>query len=69
MAARGIYRIRDGWATQHSVMVKYYDGQESEVPEDQYRAKGYQPSFDELRWKDEGSGKDAKWSHAILATR
>jgi hypothetical protein len=29
------------------------------VPEDCYRARGYQPPFDQLTWKDEGGGSNA----------
>jgi hypothetical protein len=54
MEARGIYRERNGWGTQHCVRVKYDDEhQELDVAEDRYRARGYQPPFDQLPWKDE----------------
>jgi hypothetical protein len=53
MAAHGLYRIRNGWANQHSVVVKYDDGNEIEVPEDRYREQGCQPAFEQLKWKDE----------------
>ncbi len=54
MDAHGIYRERNGWGTQHCVRVKYDDEhQELDVAEDRYRARGYQPPFDQLRWKDE----------------
>jgi hypothetical protein len=59
MEARGIYRERDGWGTQHSVRVKYDERQELDVSEDRYRARGYQPPFDQLPWKDEGEGQKA----------
>ena len=50
MVPRGIYRIKNGWANQHSVMVQYDDVRELEIPEDQYREQGYQPPFDSLSW-------------------
>ena len=53
--ARGLYRERNGWGNQHSAHVKYDEGQELDVPEDRYRARGYQPPFDELPWKDEAA--------------
>jgi hypothetical protein len=53
MDPRGIYRERNGWGNQHCVRVKYDKHQELDVPEDRYRARGYQPPFDELPWKDE----------------
>ena len=57
MEAKGMYRKRNGWGNQHSVRVKY-DGPELEVPENFYRANGWQPPFDELPWESE-SGSDA----------
>jgi hypothetical protein len=51
--ARGLHRIRDGWETQHSVLVRYDDGKETEIPQDHYDLKGYMPIFEELPWKDE----------------
>jgi hypothetical protein len=38
-----------------SVRVKYDEHQELDVPEDRYRARGYQPPFDKLPWKDEAA--------------
>lgn len=52
MAPRGIYRERNGWGNQHSVLVDYGKHQ-MDVPEEKYRANGYQPPFDELPWKGE----------------
>ena len=43
MEARGIYRERKGWGDQDSAHVKYDEHQELDVPEDRYRARGYQP--------------------------
>ncbi len=73
MEARGIYRERNGWGNQHSVRVKYDEHQELDVPEDRYRARGYQPPFDQLSWKDEGGGSleargreapEKRWPHS-----
>jgi hypothetical protein len=36
-----------------SARVKYDEHQELDVSEDTYRARDYQPPFDELPWKDE----------------
>ena len=56
MEAHGIYRERNGWGTQHSARVKYDEyHQELDVSEDRYRARGYQPPFDKLPWKDEAA--------------
>jgi hypothetical protein len=55
MDPRGIYRERNGWGNQHCARVKYNEHQELDVPEDRYRARGYQPPFDELPWKDEAA--------------
>ncbi len=53
MEGRGVYKERNGWGTQHSVHVKYDVGEELDMSEDRYRARGYQPPFDQLPWKDE----------------
>ena len=55
MEPRGIYRERRGWGDQGSVHVKYDEHQELDVPEDRYRARDYQPPFDQLPWKDESA--------------
>jgi hypothetical protein len=55
MEGRGIYRERNGWGTQHSVRVKYDEHQELDISEDRYRARSYQPPFDQLPWKDESA--------------
>ncbi len=55
MDPRGIYRERNGWGDQHCVRVKYDEHQELDVAEDRYRARGYQPPFDELPWKDDSA--------------
>jgi hypothetical protein len=46
---RGIYRERIG--NQNSVCIRYDDGDEIDLPEDKYRAQGYDPPFDKLPWK------------------
>jgi hypothetical protein len=53
MKPRGLYRERNGWGNQDSARVKYDEHQELDVSEDTYRARDYQPPFDELPWKDE----------------
>jgi hypothetical protein len=52
MTAIGIWREKDERAKQHSVRVKYLDGNELEMPEDHYRDSKYLPHFDDLPWKD-----------------
>ena len=50
---RGLYRERNGWAeTEHSARVKYDEHQELDISERLYRARDYQPPFDELPWLD-----------------
>jgi len=56
---RGLYRVRDGWVTQHSVLVEVDDSTPKEMPERQYREKGYQPPFEQLPWKMEDEGDAA----------
>lgn len=53
---RGLYRVRDGWVTQHSVLVDVGDSTPKEMSESQYREKGYQPPFEQLPWKMEDEG-------------
>jgi hypothetical protein len=53
---RGVYRIRDGWVTQHSVLVDFGTSTLKEVSESQYRDEGYQPPFEQLPWKMEDEG-------------
>jgi hypothetical protein len=55
----GIYRERNGWGNQHCARVQYDEHKEFDVPEDRYRARGYQPPFDQLPGKDEGGGSNA----------
>jgi len=59
MEGRGIYREWNGWGTQHSFRVKYDEHQELDIAEDRYRARGYQPPFDQLPWKDESANDNA----------
>jgi hypothetical protein len=56
MEPRGIYRERKGWGDQDSAHVEYDEHQELDLSEDRYRARGYQPRFDQLPWKEEGGG-------------
>jgi hypothetical protein len=54
MEPRGLHREQNGWAeNEHSARVKYDEHQELDVSERHYRARGYQPPFDELPWLDE----------------
>jgi hypothetical protein len=46
--AKGIRRIKDGWGDQDSVLVKYSDGAEMEIPASQYVAQGHHPPIDAL---------------------
>ena len=60
MEPRGLYREQNGWAeNEHSARVKYDEHQELDVSERHYRARGYQPPFDELPWKDEDANDNA----------
>jgi hypothetical protein len=42
-----------GQKNEHCARVKYDEHQELDVSERLYRARGYQPPFDELPWLDE----------------
>jgi hypothetical protein len=46
--AKGIRRIKGGWGDQDSVLVKYPDGAEMEIPASQYLAQGHHPPLDAL---------------------
>jgi hypothetical protein len=46
--ARGICKIKNGWANQDSAWVRYDDGTKLEMPEDKYREAGHQPPFEQL---------------------
>jgi hypothetical protein len=56
---RGLYRVRDGWVTQHSVCVDVGGATPKEMPESEYREKGHQPPFEQLPWKMEDEGDAA----------
>ena len=49
--AIGIYKVKNGWANQDSVSVKYSDGTEMNVSEELYISKGYEPPISELEYK------------------
>ena len=51
--ARNLPRAKRRGA-QHSARIRYDDGDEVDLPEDRYRAQGYDPPFDKLPWKDVG---------------
>lgn len=53
--ALGLYRTKSGWANQDSVRVRYSDGREIDVPEDEYRASDYLPNFDDLPWAEDAA--------------
>ena len=54
--ARGIYRVRRLGGLGSDARVT--DGAtEMDVPESVYRARGYQPAFDKLPWKDKYDAK------------
>jgi hypothetical protein len=55
----GLCRVRDGWVTQHSVLVDVGELIPKEMPESRYREKGYQPPFEQLPWKMEDEGDAA----------
>jgi hypothetical protein len=46
--AKGIRRIENGWGNQDSVLVKYPDGTEMEIPARQYVAQGHHPPIETL---------------------
>jgi hypothetical protein len=57
--ATGICRIMNGWTTQDSVIIRYADGKEAEIPASQYLAQGDHPPLETLPWCDstpEGEG-------------
>lgn len=51
--ARGIHRIKDGWTTEHSVIVDYDGIMQIEMPESRYNKAGYAPPFEDLPWSNE----------------
>ena len=46
--ARGVCKIKDGWADQDSVIVRYDDGTKMEVPASVYENDGYDPPLQQL---------------------
>ena len=50
--AVGIRKTKNGWGDQGSVLVRYPDGTEMDIPEDRYRLEGYQPPYEDLPWAD-----------------
>jgi hypothetical protein len=51
---RGLYRLHNAWVglvTQDAAKVRFSDGTERQVPEDEYRVQGYKPLFETLPWK------------------
>jgi hypothetical protein len=48
MKPKGLFRERNGWDDQHSVVSNTTSAKKS-----RYRDRGYQPPFDELPWKDD----------------
>ncbi len=50
--AIGISRTKDGWGDQGSVLVRYPDDTELDIPEDRYRMEGYSPPYEDLPWSD-----------------
>lgn len=50
VVAIGICRIEDGWANQDSVIIRYNDGTEGEIPASRYLEQAYQPPLDTLPW-------------------
>jgi hypothetical protein len=69
MAARGVYREQHRWGNQNSAGVRYDDGKEADIPEDDYRSQGYQPSFDDLPWKEERLAASALGAHWLTVTK
>jgi hypothetical protein len=63
--ARGICKIKNGWGAQDSVWVQYGASAKFEISEHQYRAKGHEPSFEEL---PEGNGEQLVESHTQIVT-
>jgi hypothetical protein len=49
------YRELNGWGNQYSARIRYDDGDEVDLPEERYRAQGYDPPFDKLPWKAQAS--------------
>ena len=52
-AKRGLYKVKMGFVTQHSVRMMFEPYGPFEVAEDHYRQEGYEPEFDTLPWRHE----------------
>jgi len=48
--ATGLYKVKNGWANQDSVKVRYSDDSEMDVSAEQYVAQGYKPDLSELKY-------------------
>jgi hypothetical protein len=48
MAATGVCKIRKGWGTEDSVVIRYDDGEKQEIPASRYIDQGYKPQIDSL---------------------
>ena len=46
--ATGIRKIKNGWGDQDSVIVRYPNGAEMEMPSSQYMAQGHHPKITAL---------------------
>jgi hypothetical protein len=57
--ARGVYRVRGASGSQDTAYV-LYGRHGAHVSEQYYRAKGYLPSFDSLRSKEEFDAETVK---------
>jgi hypothetical protein len=57
--AKGNRRIKDGCSDQDSVLVKYPDGAEMEIPASQYVAQGHHPPIDALPMRSSTSSRKA----------
>jgi hypothetical protein len=48
MAATGVCKIRRGWGTEDSVVIRQVDGEKQEIPASRYIDQGYKPPIDSL---------------------
>lgn len=51
--AVGLWKEKDSGGAQDNVRVRYDDGEEKNIPAEDYRANGYAPLIEELPWKPE----------------
>ncbi len=58
-AKRGIFKVKMGFITQHSVRMMFEPYGPFEVAEDHYRQEGYEPDFDTLPWQEEQESEPA----------